>query len=111
MFGGMDPKKMQAVMKQMGIKQEEVEAVRVIVERSDGGKTVIENPSVVKIMMQGQESWQISGEAHDENAGEGISEDDVRLVMEKTGKSYDSCRNALSENDGDIATCILALSE
>ena len=111
MFGGMDPKKMQAVMKQMGIKQEEVEAVRVIVERSDGGKTIIENPSVVKIMMQGQESWQISGDAHEESAEEGVSESDIQLVMEKTGKSYDVCRDALSENEGDIAACIVALSE
>ncbi len=110
MFGGMDPKKMQQVMKQMGIKQEEVEAVRVVVERADGGKTVIENPSVVKIMMQGQESWQISGEAHDESIEGEISEEDVRLVMEKTGKSYDICRNALNENECDIAQTILQLS-
>ncbi len=109
MFGGMDPKKMQAVMKQMGIKQEEVEAVRVVVERADGGKTIIENPSVVKIMMQGQESWQITGEAHDESAEEGITEEDVRLVMEKTGKSYDVCRETLLENSGDIAETILKL--
>ncbi len=111
MFGGMDPKKMQAVMKQMGIKQEEIEAVRVLIEKADGGKTVIENPSVVKIMMQGQESWQISGEAHDESADEGVSESDIELVMEKTGKPYDVCKEALGRSEGDIAACIVALSE
>ena len=36
MFGGMDPKKMQAMMRQMGIKQDEIEATRVIIEKADG---------------------------------------------------------------------------
>jgi NACalpha-BTF3-like transcription factor len=62
MFGGLDPKKMQAVMKQMGIKQEEVDSARVIIEKNDGGKILINNPNVVKIKMQGQESWQITGD-------------------------------------------------
>ena len=42
MFGGIDPKKMQAMMKQMGIKQEEIDAKRVIIEKSDG-RIIIEN--------------------------------------------------------------------
>jgi len=111
MFGGIDPKKMQAMMKQMGIKQEAVDALRVVIEKEDGSRVVIENPSVMRIVMQGQESWQISGDAHeDEDSGE-ISEADVELVMEKTGKSYDVCRNALSDKEGDIAACIVALSD
>ena len=109
MFGGIDPKKMSAMMKQMGIKQEEIDAARVLIEKNDGGKIVIDSPSVVKIVMSGQESWQISGEAHEESSG-GFSEEDVQLVMEKTGKPYDICRDALRESEGDIASCILALS-
>ncbi len=109
MFGGIDPKKMQQVMKQMGIKQEAIDALRVIIEKEDGSRTVIHNPSVVKILMQGQESWQITGEAVDESDSE-TSEEDIQLVMEKTGKSYDVCRDALNENDGDLAACIVALS-
>ena len=87
MFGGIDPRKMQAMMKQMGIKQDEIEASRVVIERADGGKIIIENPAVTKIDMKGQESWQITGEAHEEIA-EGVTDEDVRLVMEKTGKKY-----------------------
>ena len=33
MFGGVDPRKMQGLMKQMGIKQEEIETERVILKR------------------------------------------------------------------------------
>jgi nascent polypeptide-associated complex subunit alpha len=110
-LGGMNPKKMQAMMKQLGIKQEEIEdAQRVVVER-DSGNIVIENPQVSKVVMQGQETWQIVGEAREESAeGEGISEDDVKLVAEKTGKSEDEARNALEENEGDIAETIVKLS-
>ena len=110
MFGGMDPKKMQAVMKQMGIKQEAIDALKVVIEKEDGSRIVIYNPSVVKIMMSGQESWQITGEAIDESE-EDISEEDVNLVMEKTGKSYEVCREALTRSEGDIAQCIVALTD
>lgn len=108
MFGmKLDPKKIQGMMSKMGIKQEEIEANRVIIER-DSGNIVIENPSVTKVDMQGNETWQIMGEAKEEEAG--ISEEDVKLVMEKTGKSEKEARNALEET-GDIAEAVIKLSE
>jgi nascent polypeptide-associated complex subunit alpha len=107
-MGGLNPKKMQALMKQMGINQEEIDAKRVIIEKEDG-RTIIENPSVVKINMQGQESWQISGDAREEEAG--IREEDINLVSEKTGKSKEDSKKALEETKGDIAEAILKLSE
>ena len=105
-LGGMDPKKMQAMMKQLGINQEEVEARRVIIEK-EGSKIVIENPSVQKIKMQGQETWQIAGESHEE--AEGIKEEDILMVAEKTGKSKAEAKKALEETN-DIAEAIVKLS-
>ena len=113
MFGGIDPRKMQAMMKQMGIKQDDIEASRVVIEKIDGSKIVIDSPNVVKIDMKGQESWQITGEAREESneeSNEGFTEEDIRLIMEKTGKDYDKCKDALSRNEGDIAQCIVELS-
>lgn len=107
-LGGMDPKKMNAMMKQLGIKQEEIEATRVIIEK-EGGRIIINNPGVQKIVMQGQESWQITGEATEEEIG--IKEADVLLVMEKTGKNKEDSMTALKEADGDIAEAIMKLSE
>jgi nascent polypeptide-associated complex subunit alpha len=108
-LGGLNPKKMQAMMKQMGIKQEEIEASRVVIDKTDGDKIVIENPNVMKINMQGQESWQISGDAKEEDV-EGIKEEDVQLVVEKTGKSEKEARGALEGANGEIAEAIMALS-
>ena len=105
-LGGMDPKKMQAMMKQLGIKSEEVDAERVVIEKSDG-KIVIENPNVTKVNMQGQDSWQITGEAHEEE--EGIKEEDIKLVAEKAGKSEEEAKKALEEANGDIAEAIMKL--
>jgi len=101
----LDPKKMNAMMKQMGIQQEEIDASRVIIEKSDG-IIVIENPSVVKIKMQGQESFQISGEAKEEK---GFSEEDIKTVMEKTGASRKKAEETLKKT-GDLADAIIELS-
>lgn len=107
-LGGMNPGKMKAMMKQLGINQEEIEADRVIIEKSEG-RIVIDKPNVQKVTMQGQVSWQITGESREEEIG--IKESDVLLVMEKTGKSKEKAIKALQETNGDIAEAIIKLSE
>ncbi len=103
--GGMDPRKMEAMMKQMGIKSQNIDAKRVVIE-TESGKIVVENPQIVQITMQGQKSFQISGEIKEE-----ASDDDIKMVMEQAGVSRDEAEAALKEADGDIAEAILKLSE
>ena len=109
MFPGINPKKMKAVMQKMGISQEEISAERVIIENSDNTKTIIENPVVTKIQMQGQETFQVVGDIKEETSAPGISEQDVQTVIEKTGKPEKVVREAL-EKTGDLAEAILELS-
>jgi nascent polypeptide-associated complex subunit alpha len=113
MMPGLDPKKMQAMMKQLGIKQEEIDATRVVIEKEDG-KIIIENPSVLKVKMQGQETFQISGdiieESLEEEAEEENMEKDIAMIAEKTGKDKDEIAIALEKNNGDIAATIMELS-
>lgn len=108
-LGGINPKQMQAMMRQMGIDQQEIDADEVTIKKSDGSKIVIENPSIQKITMKGQSSFQISGEIKEEPA-EAFSQADIDLVAEKSGKSKDEAKKALEENQGDIAQAILNLS-
>jgi len=110
MFPGMNPKKMQAVMKQMGISQQEIDAVQVIIEKSDGSKIVIENPSVTKVKMQGQETFQIAGDVLEESGEVGVSEEDIQTIVEKTGCTKEQAQEAL-EKTGDLAEAILEMSE
>jgi nascent polypeptide-associated complex subunit alpha len=109
MLPGLNPKKMQAVMRQMGINQEEISAERVLIEKINGDKLIIENPSVIKIKMQGQTSFQVSGEERIETSSS-ISEEDIKTVMEKTNCSEEQARKVL-ENTGDLAEAILELSD
>lgn len=95
-------------MKQMGMSQEEIPAERVIIEKTDNSKLIIETPSVIKISMQGQESFQISGDVREEDVG--ISESDIKTIMEKTGASEKKARETL-EKTRDLAEAILELSE
>ena len=104
----MDPRKMQAMMKQLGMNQEEIDAVRVIIEKQGNNKMIIDNPSVTKITIQGQESFQISGNVREQT---GISEEDVKTVMEKTGATKEKARKTLESVNGDLAEAILSLSE
>ncbi len=108
MFGNINPKQMQGMMKKMGIAQEEIDASRVIIECEDRN-IIIENPSVMKIKMQGNESFQISGEVSEEE-NSAFSEEDVQIVMDKTGKSKEDVVEALEEAEGDIAEAIVKLS-
>jgi len=107
-LGGLSPKKMQAMMKQLGMGQEEIDASRVIIEKPDNTKIVIENPSVTKISIQGQESFQVSGDIKEKHV---ISEEDIKTVIEKTGSTKKEAMGALENSGGDLAEAILKLSE
>lgn len=108
MFPGVNPKQMQAVMKQMGISQQEIEASRVIIEKAEGGKIIIEPASVTKIKMQGQESFQVLGESREEDSDS--TEQDIKTIMEKTGCSKKQAEKTLEKTHGDLAEAILELS-
>jgi nascent polypeptide-associated complex subunit alpha len=111
MFPGVDPKQMQGMLKKMGISQEEIDALRVIIEKSDGNKIIIENPSVTKIKMQGQETFQIAGDISEESQEEETSEEDIQTIIDKTGVSKKKAKETLEKNEGDLAETILELSE
>lgn len=105
----LDPKRMQALMKQMGMSQENIDALRVVIEKEDG-KIIINNPSVARVKMQGQESFQITGDVEEVNSEEMISKEDIKTVIEKTGCSEEEARETLEETK-DLAETILKLSE
>ena len=107
MFGGMNPAKMQGMMKKMGISQVNLPVKRVVFEMEDSN-LVIDEPSVTKVSMQGQVTFQVAGDAVEEG-GESFSDEDVAMVVEKSGKSRDEVVGALEESDGDIAEAIVSL--
>ena len=112
MIPGMNPRMMKQAMKKMGMKQEEIDATEVII-RTPEKEIIIQYPSVSKVNMMGQETWQISGEAIEkeiETEAE-INEEDIKTVAEQTSVSEEVARKAIEENDGDLAAAIMKLQE
>ncbi len=106
----LNQRRMQEAMKRLGIQQQEVDAVKVMIEGKDKN-IIINNPQVVKVNLMGQETFQITGNIKEVEKEFVPSEDDISLVMEKTGKSREEVINVLKKNEGDIASTILELSK
>jgi len=93
----------------MGIAQEEIPSERVVIETQDKN-IIISNPSVIKIKMQGQENFQISGDISEELREEASAEEDIETIMEKTGCTKEQAEEALKKASGDLTEAILNLS-
>ncbi|MFB6115702.1 MAG: nascent polypeptide-associated complex protein [Candidatus Nanohalobium sp.] len=104
MFGG----NMQQMMKQMGMDMEEINADKVEVHIGDE-KMVFDNPNLSKIDAQGNEIFQLQGNYSKEAKETGPDEEDVELVMDKTGASREDAEEALKEAD-DVAGAVMELS-
>jgi nascent polypeptide-associated complex subunit alpha len=111
MIPGMNPRKMQQMMKQLGIQQVDIPATEVII-KCDGKDIIISNPSVAKVNMMGQENFQISGDIEEvEHSSSEISEEDIKTVMDQAEVDEETAKEALEEHDGDLAETIIALKK
>lgn len=116
--GGLNPRKMQQMMEQMGIEVEELDAEQVVIRLAGGDDLVFGDPDVTKMEARGQSTYQIVGEPETREGGEstedvegggdagGIPEDDVELVMQRAGVDEGTAREALEAADGDLAAAI-----
>lgn len=106
MFGGKDMSKM---MKQMGVDMDELDADKVEVHMGDQ-KLVFSNPSISKIDAQGNEIFQLQGNySKEENTEEPeVNEEDIELVVQKTGANKEDAKQALKENN-EVADAIMEL--
>ncbi len=113
MLPGMNPRQMQQAMKKLGMKQEEVQAIAVII-RTKNEDIIIRNPSVQKVNMMGQESYQVSGEEEHrplEEEEPEINEDDINTVVEQTNVSKEEAIASLKKHKGDLAAAIIDLKK
>ncbi len=114
MRGGLNPRQMQKQMRAMGITQTPVsDAVEVIIRCKDK-ESVISNPSVPCITMQGNKTYDVNGTVSErplgsssEPAGPIFADEDIELVMSQTGCDRDKAIEALKECDGQPAEAII----
>jgi len=105
MLPNIDPKQMQQMLKQLGMKMEDVSASQVVI-KTDSGNITINDPKVVKTIMKGQVIYQVSGQTQQE----AFSEEDIELVMEQSGvKDKEKIKETLEQTKGDVVEAIMKL--
>ena len=126
--GGMNPRKMQQMMEQMGIDVTEIDAESVTITTSDGEQLVFDAPEITRMDAQGTQTYQIVGEpdrqeasgtagavesgdadGSDDSGDDEIPESDIKLVASQTGVSPSEAREALEAEDGEPAAAISRL--
>ena len=125
--GGFDPRKMQQMMDQFGIDIEEIDAEAVIIRTAEE-ELVFDDAEVQRMDAQGQQTYQVigspesrepgaagaveggDGEAEADAAGAGaIPDADVEIVANRAGVGEADAREALEENDGNLAAAVESL--
>ncbi|WP_224269350.1 nascent polypeptide-associated complex protein [Haloprofundus salinisoli] len=125
--GGMNPRKMKQMMKQMGIDVSELDAEEVVIRTADE-ELVFSDAQVTQMDAQGQKTYQIVGEPESRALGAGdagtdetvdveasdaggdeIPDSDVEIVATRAGASKEEAREALEAENGDLAAAISRL--
>ena len=109
--GGINPRQMKSMMKRMGIKMDEIDADTVIIKSTDK-EIVIEDPQVIRTIVQGQGIFQVSGGKIVEREIDveiPIENEDIEMVAKQTGVSREEAKRALEESRGDIASAIMKI--
>jgi nascent polypeptide-associated complex subunit alpha len=114
----MNPREQRRMMQRMGMNMDAMPDVEQVIIRTNRKQITIEQPEVAILEMQGQKIFQVIGGKITEKAPDrtasiapkaAMSEEDVKLVADQTGKSVEEARKALEECEGDLAKAILLL--
>jgi len=114
----MNSREQRRMMQRMGMNMDSVGDVEEVIIRTSSKEITIEHPEVSILEMQGQKIFQVIGGKVTEGTPEraasrtskpAVSEADVQLVADQTGKKLEEARKALEECDGDLAKAILLL--
>ena len=137
--GGLNPRKMKQMMKQMGIDITEIDAEEIVIRTADE-ELVFTDAEVQRMDAQGQATYQIVGqpETRERGAGGGsadaavedaetdadaatagavedagsageIPDSDVEIVAQRTGATEEEAREALRAEGGDLAAAVSRL--
>ena len=110
MPGRINPRQMNQMMKRLGVNVKEIENVEKVIIQTGDKEYVFENVEVTIMDAQGQKTYQITGNPKIIDRKEEIKEEDIKLVIEQTGKSEEEAIKALEETNGDIAEAIMKLT-
>lgn len=110
MPGKINPRQMNQMMRRLGINVKNIDDVEKVIIQTKDKEYIFEDAEVTLMDAQGQKTYQIIGNPHIKNRTQDTLNDDVKLVMQQTGKTEEEARKALQQSDGDIAQAILNLT-
>ena len=110
MPGKMNPRQLNQMMRRFGINIKNIDNVEKVIIQTDKKEIIFEDAEVSIMDAQGQKTYQIVGTPIVRSREAEQKSDDIKLIMEQTGKSKDEAKKALEESDGDIAEAILKLT-
>jgi nascent polypeptide-associated complex subunit alpha len=112
---------MQQMMDQFGIDIDELDAEEVVIRTAEE-ELVFTDAEVQRMDAQGQETYQVigtpetreagdgsaieSGDGDDDGGAGGIPDADVEIVANRAGVSEDDAREALEDEDGNLAAAV-----
>lgn len=110
----MNSRQLAQMMKRFGINVKNIDNVEKVLIQTDTKEYVFDSVEVTVMEAQGQKTFQIIGEPLIKNRSQDTQEtqkEDIKLIMEQTGKSEAEARKALQETNGDLAEAILKLTQ
>jgi nascent polypeptide-associated complex subunit alpha len=111
MPGRINPRQMNQMMKRLGINVKEIENVEKVLIQTNTKEYIFDNAEVTIMDAQGQKTYQITGKPRIISKKKEMPKEDIELIMEQTGKSFEESKKALEEANGDIAKAIINLTE
>jgi nascent polypeptide-associated complex subunit alpha len=125
--GGMNPRKMEQMMDQMGIDLTEIDAEEVIIRTAEV-EYVFDDADVQRMDAQGQQTYQVVGEPDERPRGDAgsieaadaeeaaggdeptVDDQDVEIVAQRADVPESTAREALAET-GDLAAAVQRLED
>jgi len=98
------------MMRRLGLNMSPLDVDEVILKTKDK-EIIIQKPEVAVLEVQGQRIFQIVGGEVSEKKKLVIPDEDVQLVAQQAGVSFERARAALEQTNGDLAQAILLLSQ
>ena len=111
MPGNINPRQMNQMMRRLGISVKNIDNVEKIIIQTDTKEYIFKEAEVTIMDAKGQKTYQIIGNPIIRDRSDDTLKEDIKLVMDQTGKSEEEAKKALEESNGDIAEAILKLSQ
>ena len=110
---GISPRDTKRLMKRMGISMDAIPNIKQVIFKTEFKNIIVDDPEVAVLNLKGQKVFQVSGKisevAIEVEEEMKIPEEDIKLVADQTGRTFEEAKQALKQSGGDLAKAILFL--